>query len=98
MPSDLTEPKSKGPNKADKYALCDADLIEIIAARGNSALESVVTLSTRLRRDIDVLSQKMANLCSGEATPVSRGNKQDERKIEDELREIIEKIEDIGRQ
>lgn len=71
------------------------DLIEIIAARGNSALESVVTLSTRLRRDIDVLSQKIANLCSGEATPVSRGNKQDETKIEDELREIIEKIEDI---
>ncbi|RKP05736.1 RanGTP-binding protein-domain-containing protein, partial [Thamnocephalis sphaerospora] len=70
------------------------DLVEIIAARGNTALESVLELTTALRRDMDQFASRLAT----DLERWERDGKQSERssaaRVSDELRALLARIED----
>ncbi|KAJ5759381.1 hypothetical protein N7520_006537 [Penicillium odoratum] len=72
------------------------DMIEMIAARGNTSLESAVALTKSLRWDIQALGQRLAKAASseecsrkGSRSPKNRGS------IDAEIKFIIQDIKDL---
>lgn len=80
------------------------DLIELIAARGNTSLESAVSLTKELRLSIQNLAQRMAkavtssekyrNLSSRKETALRLENERDMRRLIDDGKQLIARIED----
>ncbi|CCG84378.1 protein of unknown function [Taphrina deformans PYCC 5710] len=69
------------------------DLIEIIAARGNTTLNSTVQLTVSLRNDINAFGQRMADVMSEEPSPHT-GSKEATRKVLDDMKSLLARIED----
>lgn len=70
------------------------DLVEIISARGNTSLESALTLTKAIRHDIEFLGVRLSNL-SDEGGGRKRPKGQDEIKaVVQDIKELLEKIED----
>ena len=78
------------------------DMIELIAARGNTSLESAVTLTKELRLEIQSLGQRLANLLpAAAAAKVASSNSQirqkheaDMRMLNDDLKKLLVRIDD----
>ncbi|KAF3491352.1 Ran-specific GTPase-activating protein [Arthroderma uncinatum] len=77
------------------------DMIELIAARGNTSLESAVNLTKALRLDIQSLGQKLAQVVGNEeahgkgASTKRRAQLDAEKKLViKEIRSLLERIED----
>ncbi|KAM5436096.1 Ran-specific GTPase-activating protein 30 [Microsporum canis] len=77
------------------------DMIELIAARGNTSLESAVNLTKTLRLDIQSLGQKLAQVVGNEemhgrdASTKRRAQLDAEKKIViKEIRSLLDRIED----
>jgi hypothetical protein len=78
------------------------DMIELIAARGNTSLESAVSLTKELRYEIQALGQRLSSAAaSAESVKSSRLNTQDRSRNEVELKlivgaikKLLERIED----
>ena len=78
------------------------DMIELIAARGNTSLESAVSLTKELRYEIQALGQRLSSAAaSAESMKSSRLNTQDRSRNEVELKlivgdikKLLERIED----
>ncbi|KAB8266563.1 RanGTP-binding protein-domain-containing protein [Aspergillus minisclerotigenes] len=78
------------------------DMIELIAARGNTSLESAVSLTKSLRWDIQALGQRLANAAASEEiirkggqSSISRSQNDDEIKsIIKDIRRLLVRIED----
>ncbi|KAF8465907.1 RanGTP-binding protein-domain-containing protein [Kalaharituber pfeilii] len=70
------------------------DLVEIIAARGNTSLETAVALTKSLRYDIQALGQRLAeeNLQSGPRR--RRRTKEDVKAVMDDIKAMLDRIED----
>ncbi|OGM50496.1 RanGTP-binding protein [Aspergillus bombycis] len=71
------------------------DMIELIAARGNTSLESAVSLTQSLRWDIQALGQRLANAAASEEIIRKGGQSSRSRSQNDE--EIKSIIKDIRR-
>ncbi|OJJ50189.1 hypothetical protein ASPZODRAFT_128811 [Penicilliopsis zonata CBS 506.65] len=77
------------------------DMIELIAARGNTSLESAVTLTKALRWDIQALGQRLAKAAAAEEL-VRRGAKSKDQAKHDleikliikDIRRLLDRIED----
>ncbi|KAF7593491.1 hypothetical protein BBP40_011402 [Aspergillus hancockii] len=78
------------------------DMIELIAARGNSSLESAVCLTKSLRWDIQALGQRLANAATSEelirkGAQSSRSRSQNDAEIKSiikDIRRLLVRIED----
>ncbi|KOC10334.1 RanGTP-binding protein [Aspergillus flavus AF70] len=69
------------------------DMIELIAARGNTSLESAVSLTKSLRWDIQALGQRLANAAASEEIARKGGQSSISRsQIDDEIKSIIKDI------
>ncbi|CAK4033453.1 Hypothetical predicted protein [Lecanosticta acicola] len=66
------------------------DMIELIAARGNTSLESAVALTKDLRYEMQKLGQRLQN--ASEDAQLQRTSKKSRDEINHELREIIQQI------
>ncbi|KAI9767385.1 MAG: hypothetical protein M1839_004527 [Geoglossum umbratile] len=103
----------KGDDRDDLIALQDRldskiriispaiDMIELISARGNTSLESAVTLTKALRWDIQALGVRLAKAATAEEIssrskkPKNRAQNELELKlILQEIRKLLERIED----
>lgn len=72
------------------------DMIELIAARGNTSLESAVSLTKELRYEIQSLGQRLASAAaSAESTSYSRLNAQARARNEVELKFIVADIKKL---
>lgn len=68
-------------------------MIELIAARGNTSLESAVSLTKSLRWDIQALGQRLANAAASEEIARKGGQSSISRsQIDDEIKSIIKDI------
>lgn len=65
------------------------DLIEIIAARGNTTLDSTVQLTVSLRNDINDFGKRM-----NELTAPVEGDKDGAKRIVDDMKSLLARIED----
>ena len=78
------------------------DMIELIAARGNSSLESAVALTKELRWEIQAFGQRMASaIANGEASSTSTGHGQpglqrdmEVKVIMSDMKALLNRIED----
>ncbi|KAB8262675.1 RanGTP-binding protein-domain-containing protein [Aspergillus pseudonomiae] len=78
------------------------DMIELIAARGNTSLESAVSLTQSLRWDIQALGQRLANAAASEEIIRKEGQSSRSRSQNDEeiksimkdIRRLLVRIED----
>ncbi|GAB1203107.1 hypothetical protein APSETT445_001733 [Aspergillus pseudonomiae] len=78
------------------------DMIELIAARGNTSLESAVSLTQSLRWDIQALGQRLANAAASEEIirkggQSSRSRSQNDEEIKSimkDIRRLLVRIED----
>ncbi|CAF9933330.1 MAG: hypothetical protein ALECFALPRED_005563 [Alectoria fallacina] len=69
------------------------DMIELISARGNTSLESAVSLTKSLRWEIQALAQRLASAANAEELVRSKGSKaQDKAQHEQELKRIVQAI------
>ncbi|KAL9639148.1 MAG: hypothetical protein Q9164_001113 [Protoblastenia rupestris] len=69
------------------------DMIELISARGNTSLESAVTLTKTLRWEIQSLGQRLAMAANTEEQIQRRGTKpQDKARHTSELRNVVQAI------
>jgi hypothetical protein len=72
------------------------DMIELIAARGNTSLESAVSLTKELRYEIQTLGQRISSVAaSAESTKNSRLNTQTRARNEFELKLIVGDIKKL---
>lgn len=72
------------------------DMIELIAARGNTSLESAVSLTKELRYEIQALGQRLSSAAaSAESTKSSRLNAQAKSRNELELKLIVVDIKKL---
>ncbi|KAJ5634406.1 hypothetical protein N7528_002248 [Penicillium herquei] len=72
------------------------DMIELIAARGNTSLESAVALTKSLRWDIQALGQRLARAASsGESMRKSSRSSKDRSGIDVEVKSIIKDIKNL---
>jgi hypothetical protein len=72
------------------------DMIELIAARGNTSLESAVSLTKELRYEIQSLGQRLASAAaSAESTKKARLNTQAKASNEAELKFIVSDIKKL---
>lgn len=70
------------------------DLVEIISARGNTSLESALTLTKAIRHDIESLGVRLSDL-SNQSEGRKRLKNQDEIKgVVHDIKDLLEKIED----
>ena len=79
------------------------DMIELIAARGNTSLESAISLTQELRRDIVSVGQRLARAAATEeksaraskiSNLVKAENEQEMRLIVVDIKKLLERIED----
>ncbi|KAJ5928833.1 hypothetical protein N7466_007789 [Penicillium verhagenii] len=72
------------------------DMIELIAARGNTSLESAVALTKSLRWDIQALGQRLARAASsGESSRKSSRSPKNREDVDAEIKFIIKDIENL---
>ncbi|KAL7268326.1 Ran-specific GTPase-activating protein 30 [Rhizina undulata] len=72
------------------------DLVEIISARGNTSLDSALTLTKSLRHDMQELGVRLSEL-TAQGEGKSRRRKRDQSEIKavmDDIRDLLRKIED----
>ncbi|KAI5846438.1 RanGTP-binding protein-domain-containing protein [Morchella snyderi] len=70
------------------------DLVEIISARGNTSLESALTLTKAIRHDIESLGVRLSDL-SNQSEGIKRPKNQDEIKgVVHDIKDLLGKIED----
>ncbi|KIV80236.1 hypothetical protein PV11_07750 [Exophiala sideris] len=77
------------------------DMIELIAARGNTTLESAVTLTKELRLEIESLGQRLAKANASEeaakrksSTQLKAQNELELKRIIVDMKKLLERIED----
>lgn len=72
------------------------DMIELIAARGNTSLESAVSLTKDIRLEIQSLAQRLANAAAAEESArSSRISSQEKARNESELKSIIVEVKKL---
>lgn len=72
-----------------------ADNFESRSARGNSSLESAVSLTKALRYDIQQLGQRLANAASQSENKLRKRTKEDIKAVIDDIRNMLNRIEDV---
>lgn len=69
------------------------DLIEIIAARGNTTLNSTVQLTVSLRNDINEFGKRMSDVMEGEPS-AQQSTSDSTKRIIDDMKALLARIED----
>ncbi|KAF8422615.1 RanGTP-binding protein-domain-containing protein [Tirmania nivea] len=70
------------------------DLVEIISARGNTSLETAVSLTKSLRYDIQALGQRLAELNAQSGTERRKRTREDIKAVMDDIKLLLSRIED----